>query len=624
IRARLEKIWNFERYGAPRVFGGRAFFTRNDGLQNQSVLYVQDSPESEPRVLLDPNTLSEDGTVSIANWQPSFDGTKLGYSISVGGSDWKTIRIRDVLTTVDEPEVLEWCKFTSPSWSADSRGFYYSRYDKPAEGTELSGVNSNVKMHFHTVGTPQSEDPLLYERPDHPKWGFGGWETEDGLWNLVWVWEGSQPRNRIYARDLMDPDGKIEPVLDAFDARYDPVANDGSVLYVFTDKGAPRGRILAIDMKNPAESAWKELVPQREETLDDVKVVDNRFLCIYMRDAHTVVRVHALDGTFERELELPGTGTASAFTGRRGDKHTYYRYTDFGTPSSTYRCEVATGLSELFRAPVVDFDGSRLVTEQVWFKSRDGVKVPMFLTRRWDVEPNGNRPVYLYAYGGFGISMTPFFSISNAVWLERGGILAIPNLRGGGEYGKDWHQAATGPHRQKSFDDFQAAAEYLVDSGWTRPGRIAIAGGSNGGLLVGACMTQRPELYGACLPAVGVMDMLRFHKFTIGWAWVPEFGSSDDAEQFKVLRKYSPLHNLRPGTSYPPTMVTTADHDDRVVPAHSFKFAARLQECQAGPAPVLIRIETKAGHGAGTPTSKRIDQAADRLAFLVEVLNLRD
>ncbi|MHC4821406.1 MAG: prolyl oligopeptidase family serine peptidase, partial [Planctomycetota bacterium] len=438
IRARLEKIWNFERYGAPRVFGGRAFFTRNDGLQNQSVLYVQDSPESEPRVLLDPNTLSEDGTVSIANWQPSFDGTKLGYSISVGGSDWKTIRIRDVLTTVDEPEVLEWCKFTSPSWSADSRGFYYSRYDKPAEGTELSGVNSNVKMHFHTVGTPQSEDPLLYERPDHPKWGFGGWETEDGLWNLVWVWEGSQPRNRIYARDLMDPDGKIEPVLDAFDARYDPVANDGSVLYVFTDKGAPRGRILAIDMKNPAESAWKELVPQREETLDDVKVVDNRFLCIYMRDAHTVVRVHALDGTFERELELPGTGTASAFTGRRGDKHTYYRYTDFGTPSSTYRCEVATGLSELFRAPVVDFDGSRLVTEQVWFKSRDGVKVPMFLTRRWDVEPNGNRPVYLYAYGGFGISMTPFFSISNAVWLERGGILAIPNLRGGGEYGKDW------------------------------------------------------------------------------------------------------------------------------------------------------------------------------------------
>lgn len=615
IRQRLTELWNYERYGLPWKEGGRYFYFKNDGLQNQSVLYTMASLQAEPRVLLDPNQLSADGTVALSGTAVSPDGRLLAYGTSAAGSDWQAWHVREVTTGRDLKDHLRWIKFSGASWTKDGRGFYYSRYDEPPEGAALTGVNYFQKLYYHRVGTPQSEDRLVYHRPDHKEWGFDGYVTDDGRYLIITVTEGTDPKNRLYYQDLQQPGAPVVELLNDFDAMYRFIDNDGPVFWIHTDLEAPRGRVIAIDTRQPDRAHWKELIPESRDTIQGVNVLGDRFVVEYLQDAKSVVRWFTLTGEPAGEVQLPGIGSVSGFAGKRHDIETFYSFTSFSRPSTIYRYEVTTGKSEVFREPKVAFDPEDYITKQVFYTSKDGTRVPMFITHRKDLKINGRVPTLLYGYGGFGISLTPRFSVANLVWMEMGGIYAQPNLRGGGEYGEAWHQAGTKERKQNVFDDFIAAAEWLIDHGYTRPDKLAIAGGSNGGLLVGACMTQRPDLFGVCLPAVGVMDMLRFHKFTIGWAWTSDYGSPEDPKDFEVLLAYSPYHNLRRGVEYPATLITTADHDDRVVPAHSFKFAARLQEYHRGKRPVLIRIETRAGHGAGKPTSKRIEEAADKLAF---------
>jgi prolyl oligopeptidase len=623
IRQRLTRLWDYEKFGVPFKEGGRYFFFKNDGLQNQSVLYTVDSLDGQPRVLLDPNTLSPDGTVALSGVAVTDDGRLFAYGLSSSGSDWQEWRVRDVETAKDLPDVIKWVKFSGASWTEDGKGFFYSRYDEPREATKLQDANYYQKLYYHRVGTPQAEDVLVYERPDQKEWGFGGHVTEDGRYLVVHVWQGSAPRNRVFYKDLRAKDGPMVELLDDFDAAYYFVGNDGPVFWFRTNRDAPRGRIIAIDTRSPGRANWKEIVPQAAETLESATVLNDMFVASYLRDAYTQVKLFRIDGRFVREVSFPGIGTADGFKGKRRDRETFYAFTSFTTPTTIYRYDLESGESTVFRKPDVDFDPADFETRQVFFRSKDGTRVPMFVTHKKGVKLDGQNPTFLYGYGGFNVSLTPAFSVSALVWMEMGGVLAEPNLRGGGEYGEAWHQAGTKLKKQNVFDDFIAAAEWLVANKYTSTPKLAIGGGSNGGLLVGAVMTQRPELFGACLPAVGVMDMLRYHKFTIGWGWISDYGSADDPEEFKALYAYSPLHNLEPGTVYPATLITTADHDDRVVPAHSFKFAAALQAAQGGPRPVLIRIETKAGHGAGKPTAKLIDEAADKWAFLVRELNMR-
>ena len=623
LKERLTKLWNFERYGIPFKQGGRYFYSKNDGLQNQSVLYVADSLDAPPRVLLDPNKLSPDGTVALSGYRISEDGNLMAYGLSTSGSDWNEWKVRDVRTGADTGDHIKWVKFSGASWTKDGKGFFYSRYDAPKEGDALKGVNKFQKLYFHKVGTPQGDDVLIYERRDQPDWGFGGSVTDDGRFLIITIWQGTDPRNRIYYRDLTRPDAPVVKLLDDYDADYSFVDNDGGVFWFYTDLKAPRGRVIAIDTTNPDRAQWKEVIPQAAETLKGVNLFGEKFLCTYLKDARSAVKLFSREGKALGEVALPGLGSAGGFGGKRTDTETFYSFTSFTTPGTIYRYDVTSGTSSVFRAPTVDFDSARYETRQVFYTSKDGTRVPMFLTHRKGLKLDGSNPTYLYGYGGFNIPQTPGFSVSMATWLELGGVYAVANLRGGGEYGEEWHQAGTKLKKQNVFNDFIGAAEWLIAKRYTRPDKLAIAGGSNGGLLVGACLTQRPDLFGCCLPAVGVMDMLRFHKFTIGWAWTSDYGSSEKADEFKALHAYSPLHNLRPGVRYPATLVTTADHDDRVVPAHSFKFAARLQECQSTlGAPVLIRIETKAGHGAGKPTAKLIEEAADKLGFVVRELGV--
>ncbi|MEI8040977.1 MAG: prolyl oligopeptidase family serine peptidase [Verrucomicrobiota bacterium] len=623
IQSRLTKLWNFERYGVPFKEGGRYFYTRNDGLQNQSVLYTVESLAAAPRVLLDPNTLSKDGTVALAGMAVSDDGNLLAYGLAASGSDWNEWKVRDVRTGQDLADHLQWVKFSGASWKKDGSGFFYSRYDAPKPGDTLKGVNKFQKLYFHRIGTEQSADTLIYERKDQPDWGFTGAVTEDGRWLIITASQGTDPKNRVLYKDLTRPDAPVTGLLMDFDASYDFVENDGPAFWFKTDLNAPRGRLIAVDATAPARANWKELIPQGAETLQGVGVVNGEFLASYLKDARSVVKVFALDGKPVREVTLPGLGTAGGFGGKRNDTETFFSFTSFTEPGTIYRHDLATSQSTVFRRPKLDFDESAYETKQVFYSSKDGTKVPMFIVHKRGLKLDGRRPTLLYGYGGFNISLTPSFSVSRAAWLEMGGVYALANLRGGGEYGEDWHQAGTRLHKQNVFDDFIAAAEWLQANRYTSREKLAIQGGSNGGLLVGACMTQRPELYQVALPAVGVMDMLRFHKFTIGWAWASDYGSADNAAEFPALLAYSPYHNLKPGVRYPATMITTADHDDRVVPAHSFKFAARLQEYHRGPNPVLIRIETKAGHGAGKPTSKQIEEKADELAFLTRELGMK-
>ena len=623
IRERLTKLWNYERFTVPGQEGGRYFYEHNNGLQNQNVLLVADSLNGEPRVLLDPNTLSSDGTVALSRTVITDDGKLMAYGTAASGSDWQEWHVRDVDTGKDLPDLIKWVKFSGASWTKDGKGFFYSRYDEPKEGgATLRDTNYFQRLYYHRLGTPQADDKLIYERPDNKELGFGGFVTDDGHYLMIHVWQGTSPKNRLYYKDLTQPDAQVVKLLDDFDAAYNFIDNDGAVFWIQTDLDAPRGRLIAIDTRHPERSNWKTVVPQGADKLESANVVDDLFLLSYLKDARTEVRVYDLKGKLVRNVDLPGIGTAIGFAGKRKDKETFYAFTSFISPTTVYRYDPQAGKSSIFRQPKVDFDASQFETKQVFYHSKDGTRVPMFLTYKKGLKLDGQNPTLLYAYGGFDISMTPSFSVPTIVWLEMGGVYALPNLRGGGEYGEDWHLAGTKAKKQNVFDDFIAAAEWLIANRYTSTPKLAIRGGSNGGLLIGACLTQHPDLYGATLPLVGVMDMLRFQKFTIGWAWTSDYGSSDNPEDFKALYAYSPLHNLKPGTKYPPTLIATADHDDRVMPAHSFKFAATMQVDQAGPAPVLIRVETKAGHGAGKPISKTIDEMTDEWAFVAHNLNM--
>ena len=621
IKERLTKLWNYEKYSPPFKDGGRYFYLKNDGLQNQPVLYTLKSLNDQPRVLLDPNALAKDGTVALTGQDITDDGKYMAYGLSSAGSDWMEWRVRDVETGKDLPDVIKWVKFSSASWTADGKGFFYSRYDEPNEQTRLEDLNYFQKLYYHRLGTPQAEDILIYQRNDQKEWGFSGSVTEDGRYLIISVWQGTDPRNRLFYKDLLDNSAKVVELITGLEAAYTFIGNEGPLFWFRTDLNAPRGRIIAIDTGKPERENWKELVPQANETLENVSLVGDLFIASYLKDARAQIKLFDLNGKFVREVELPGIGTASGFAGKRRDSETFYAFTSFTTPTTIYRYDLKSGKSTLYRQPKVDFDPNDYETKQVFYTSKDQTRVPMFITHKKGLKLDGNNPTYLYGYGGFSISLTPEFSISNLVWMEMGGVYAQPNLRGGGEYGEEWHLAGTKEKKQNVFDDFIASAEWLIANKYTSTPKLAIGGGSNGGLLVGASLNQRPDLFGAALPAVGVMDMLRFQKFTIGWAWVPDYGSSENAEEFKTLYSYSPLHNIQPGTKYPATLITTADHDDRVVPAHSFKYAATLQAAQGGDAPILIRIETKAGHGAGKPTSKIIEEVADKWGFLIRVLN---
>jgi prolyl oligopeptidase len=623
IRERLTELWDYERYGLPSKEGSHYIFSKNDGLQNQSVIYKTRSLTAEPDVLLDPNKLSEDGTIALSGASFSEDGRYMAYAVSASGSDWLEWRVRDVETAADGPDLIKWSKFSDAAWKKDGSGFYYSRYAAPKEGEAFSGVNKNQRVYFHRVGTPQEQDELVYERPDHPDWGLNAAVTDDGRFLLIYQSEGTDPKNRVFVRDLQQPSGRVEPFLDAYDAEYQIVGNDGSLFYAYTDKDASRYRLVAIDRGAPS-TPWRTIIPEPpgRDVLASVTVVANRFVSIFRTNAHEKVKVYRFDGTVERDVPLPAIGAVGSFSGRRKDAEGFYAFTSFTYPTAVYRFDFTAGRSEVFRQPKVRFRPEDYETKQVFYQSKDGTRIPMFVTARKGLTLDGSHPTYLFGYGGFAIPLTPAFSPAIIQWLEMGGIYASANLRGGGEYGTSWHDAGRLKNKQNVFDDFIAAAEYLIAEKYTSAPKLAIAGGSNGGLLVGACLNQRPDLFGAALPAVGVMDMLRFHKFTIGWAWKSDYGSSETKEGFETLIKYSPLHNIRPETTYPPTLITTADHDDRVVPLHSFKYAAALQAAQAGAAPILIRIETKAGHGAGKPTTKRIEERADVVAFLVRELKI--
>ncbi|MEX0678598.1 MAG: prolyl oligopeptidase family serine peptidase [Pirellulales bacterium] len=622
LEKRLTRLWDFEKFGVPFEEGGRYFYLRNSGLQNQSVLYTTTSLDGTPKELLDPNSLSADGTVALAGLDVNDEGTMLAYALAEAGSDWITWRVRNVETGQDTDDVIRWSKFSGASWTKDGKGFFYGRFPEPKPGEDLRASNYFQKLYYHTLGTPQADDQLIYDAPDHKEWEFGNSVTDDGKYLVIAVAKGTDDLNMVLYKELDKPDAQIVTLVDNFDAGYLFVDNDGPVFFFQTNKDAPRSRVIAIDTSNPAEANRKEIIPEAAETLRSVDLVGDRFLANYLQDAHTLVRVFDMAGKPEGEVKLPSLGTATGFDGKRKDQDTFYSFASFIAPPTVYRYTIATGESTVFRSPKVDFNPDDYATEQVFYNSKDGTRIPMFISYRKGLKKDGRAAAFLFGYGGFNVALTPSFSVPNLVWMEMGGVFALPNLRGGGEYGEEWHKAGTKSQKQHVFDDFIAAAEWLISNQYTQTPKLAIGGGSNGGLLVGACLTQRPDLFGATLPAVGVMDMLRFHKFTIGHAWVDDYGSSDNAEEFEALYKYSPLHAIEPNTCYPPTMITTADHDDRVVPAHSFKFAAALQAAQACDNPILIRIETRAGHGAGKPTAKVIEEAADKWAFLVKVLDI--
>lgn len=631
IKQRLTQLWDYEKYGIPFKEGDRYFYYKNNGLQNQSVLYTLTSLDGEPKVLIDPNTFSEDGTIALGGIAITEDGKLIAYGLSTSGSDWQEWKVRNVETGEDLSDHLKWLKFSGASWTQDGKGFFYSRYDEPNEKTKHEDVNYYQKLFYHKLGTPQSEDVLICDRPDEKEWGFSGGVTEDGKYLIVSVWLGTNPQNLIFYKDLTAPESSIVELINKFEAEYSFIDNEGSLFWFQTDLNAPLGRVIAIDTNNPPPSSlagadsqgqFTEIIPEAAETLAGIGILNNQFIASYLKDAYTQIKIFNLDGSFVRDIALPGIGSAGGFGGKRHDTESFYAYTSFTTPNTIYRYNMLTDESAIYRQPKVDFNPEDYETKQVFYPSKDGTQVPMFITHKKGLQLDGNNPTYLYGYGGFSVSLTPSFSLSRVVWLEMGGVYVTACLRGGGEYGESWHQAGTKLNKQNVFDDFISAAEWLIENKYTKPAKLAIAGGSNGGLLVGACMTQRPELFGAALPAVGVLDMLRFHKFTIGHAWVPEYGSADNPAEFPTIHGYSPLHNLKAGTAYPATMITTADHDDRVVPAHSFKFASALQETHAGEKPVLIRIETKAGHGAGKPTAKIIEELADEWAFLVRELDI--
>jgi len=628
IRERLTELWDFPKAWAPLRRGGYYFQLRNSGLQNQNVLYVTDSPDSPGRVLLDPNTLSVDGTVALTSWSPSEDGRYLAYATSSGGSDWLTWRVRDVESGKDLPDQIEWSKFCDASWRVDGSGFYYARYDAPEQGQDYTGVNYYHKLYFHRLGESQAQDELVYERPDQKEWGFGAQVSDDDRYLVLTVWQGTEVRNRLFYQDLQ-AGGPVVELISELEAEYIFLGNDGPLFYLKTDRDAPFGRVIAVDVDQPEPENWRTIILESDDTLESVLMVHDEFIALYLHDAHHQLKRFDLDGNLLGAVQLPGIGSIVSegnflnLTGKRAHDELFYAYWSFITPVTVFRFDFEQGVSQLLFEPPLGFDSGPYITRQVFATSKDGTQVPMFLTHRRDLARNGENPVLMIGYGGFNLALPPTFMVNRLAWLELGGVLAWANLRGGSEYGEAWHKDGMLDKKQNVFDDFIACGEYLVAEKITSPSRLAIMGGSNGGLLVGACLNQRPDLFGAAVPVVGVMDMLRFHKFTIGWAWVSDYGSPDDPEYFKILYEYSPLHNLKSGTHYPPALVVTGDHDDRVVPGHSFKYAAALQAAQAGDAPALIRVQTRAGHGMGKPTAILIQEAADIWAFLVEVLKMK-
>ncbi len=619
LKERLTGLWNYERYGVPFHKGNFYYFFKNDGIQNQSVLYIQDSLDGEARVFLDPNKLAEDGTTSLSEYKVSHNGKYFAYAISKAGSDWNEIYVMETATGKQLTDQLEWVKFSTIAWRGD--GFYYSRYDKPSGGSELSVKNEFQKVYYHKVGNPQSADELIYENPNYPLRNYGALTTLDEQF-VILVENESTSGNALYVKDLKTPARGFVKLVDGFRYDYTVVHNNSHKFMLLTNSGAERYQLVEVDATNPAPANWKTIIPETENVLSSVEVAGGKLVAQYMVDAHSEMKVFDMDGKLLQTLSLPGPGTIAGFNGNEDEDLAFYSFTSFLEPSTVFTYDLKTNTSEVLYKSALDFDASLYISEQVFYISKDGTRIPMFIVHRKDIKKDGTNPVYLYGYGGFNISLTPSFSVSRLLFLEQGGVVAIANLRGGGEYGDAWHRAGTKLQKQNVFDDFIAAAEYLIENKYTKPEKIAIAGGSNGGLLVGACMTQRPDLFGVALPAVGVMDMLRFHKFTIGWAWTDDYGSSEDSVQYRYLKAYSPLHNLKEGSCYPATLITTADHDDRVVPAHSFKFAAALQKAQSCNNPTLIRIETNAGHGAGKPVSKLIEEATDIWSFTMYNLGM--
>lgn len=666
IRNRLTTLWNYPKYDTPTRVGDLLFYPENSGLLNQSILYVKDG--SKPaRVLLDPNTLSTDGTAALSVSEPSPNGKMLAYAVSFAGSDWQEVRLRNVESARDGKDTLKWVKFSGLSWTRDNKGFFYEGYEPQKEGNKLTNVVRNQRVYYHKVGTPQSSDMLVYDQKDQPDWLFDATVTEDGRFVIITVFQGTDARTRLYYIFLDNPkkpaiNAPVVRLIDDLDSENAFVYNNGDFFLVRTDRGALKGQIVQIDINNPEPRRWVSVIPEGNDALMSARVAGHQLVLEYLQDAHSSLRVYGMPDlsmprmmrpnarqnpvagaptpgapapTADRrhlsapgypyigEIPLPGLGSVGTITAKPNQNEMFYSFASFLSPTVVYRYDMKKKTNEVFKAPQLPVDVSGFETRQVFYSSKDGTRVPMFITMKKGTVLNGNNPTILYGYGGFNIAETPSFNAANLVWMEMGGIYAVANIRGGSEYGKAWHESGMLDKKQNVFDDFIAAAEYLIKEKYTSTPKLAISGGSNGGLLVGAVMEQRPDLFGAALPAVGVMDMLRFQKFTIGWAWTSDYGSSDDPKQFAYLRAYSPYHNLKPGTKYPATMVTTADHDDRVVPGHSFKFAAALQAAQGGSAPVLIRIETNAGHGAGKPTTKSIEEAADRFAFLVKNLGMK-
>jgi prolyl oligopeptidase len=613
IIERLSELWDYPRFRTPYKKGDLYYFRKNDGLQNQDVLYVMKGEDGEAEVLLDPNTLSEDGTVALSSWNISKDGQYMGYLIARAGSDWQEIFVMDLEKREILDDHIRWVKFSGISWKDD--GFYYSRYDAPVEGSELSNINEYHKVYYHKVGTPQEEDILVYENPDEPKRNYYVGTTEDERFLLMYEIE-STTGNALYYRDLSKKQNGFTLLAEGFEYDYGVIGNVGDKLLVITNEDAPMKMIFMFDTGRPGEGR-KTVIPQQYDVLESASIAGGRLITAYMSDAASKVYVHELSGKLITELELPGIGSFGGLSGRTDDNTAFYTFTSFIHPATIYKLDIEANKSEVFFESGIDFNADDYITEQVFYTSKDGTSVPMFIVHKKGIERDGTNPTLLYSYGGFGISLTPSFSTSNLILLENGGIYAVANIRGGGEYGHDWHLAGTKQEKQNVFDDFIAAAEYLIEEGYTSPDKLAVMGGSNGGLLVGACVNQRPDLFAVAFPRVGVLDMLRYHLFTIGWAWASDYGTSeDDSTMFSYLMAYSPLHNIQSGVDYPATLVYTADHDDRVVPAHSFKYIATLQEKHTGPNPVLIRIESKAGHGAGTPVSKIIESVADQWAFM--------
>jgi len=613
VKQRMTSLWDYAKMGTPMHQGDVLFYAYNTGLQNQDVIYMKKG-DAEAEVLLDPNTFSKDGTVALANYAVSEDLKYVAYAISRGGSDWREVMVRDLATGKDLDDHLLWMKFSGLSWYRD--GFFYTRYEQPETGDELKAENRNSKMYFHRAGTAQEEDILIYQDEQHPEWGFGISVTEDQAYFLLSVTESTSGNALAFKKAGID--NRSFTWLDRdFENNLIPVGNLGQMLFVLTDLDAPKYKLVGIDLEHPEQENWTDILPEHaSNVLESVVIADGRIIATYLKDAYNVAMVYEPDGTVKAEVSLPGIGSLEAFSARAEDSIAYYSFSSFNYPSTIFRYHVAENISEEYFTPDVDFDKEAYETKQVFYTSKDGTRVPMFIVHRKGLKPNGKTPALLYGYGGFNVTYSPTFSTTRAVWLEQGCVFALANIRGGGEYGEEWHRAGTVLKKQNVFDDFIAAGEYLIDQRYTSSDKLAIYGGSNGGLLIGAVVNQRPELFAAAVPMVGVMDMLRFHKFTIGRYWTADYGSSDEPEQFQYLLSYSPLHNISVDKPYPAILVTTGDHDDRVVPAHSFKYIATLQEKYKGPNPVLIRINTDAGHGAGKPTDMVISEYSDVWSFI--------